>query len=410
MSAIKPLAIFQPLPSEVQEIIVSQCDVDTLVTLSGVNKSESENLANEVFFKAYYIEHHPRLKPYDRLFTVLCSTHPSNCWKVICQIMHVPRNLPIASRISPSFTQKTAEKIRLQILECEQFNKSICGSGYQDPNSSIHQAWKEFIKYQGEYNTANCEYKLQTQQLLEAINHKFAGKQVEVDFTMKDRIFNQFDYSTNKLLSSSYEEFIKKSPKENAAISSDQFSYFQGTTEFGYLTHALLNKVENLKNLKGQSHTKYVNLENQRSANETKQQKLSNCLANPGAAYIEELSATRNKALDLETALADIASLEACQALIDDLIKNPAKRTPEAHQKILGFINSLKPDLRRDIWSDLYHSCANQVIEDCWAEKHCMDHLQPLRALVAEPLRNLKYYMDTEGPKYMSFDFRFDQF
>ncbi len=401
MSAVKPLTIFEPIPSEVQEIIVSHCDVDTLLILNGVNKSGSEHFTNEGFFKNYFITQHPRLEPYDRLFTVLRSTHPSKCWKVMCQVMHLPKNPDInpriATRITPSFTQEAVEKTRSQIDACEQIDKSICGSGYQDPNSPIDQRWKEFKKYEQEHQTAANEYQFEIRKLQEAIRLEFGGKQVGA-FVNSSRILNQFDNHTEKFLSSSYEEFVEKAPENNAAISRDQFFYCQKLSEASFFTKPLLEEIERTRTQKLESREKYKALETQRKANEDKKQQLIQDLANPSEAHIMALSAEWHHALKLETKLTDTASLEACQALLDDLIKNPENRTPAAHQKILGFINNCQPSLLTSIWGRLYSQYANQVIQDCWAEKHCMDHLPTLKELIQDELRDLEAYISSTCP------------
>src|ERR1043165_1487710 len=133
------MKIFPILPSDVQKLIISFCDANSLVRLGGVTQQAFRLLPDEVFGKLYK-DLHPQLTPYDKLFSGLRSIHPSHCWKIICQVMdpswkgHSAGNsIVIAKGLNPSFLQEAI--CRVASLKSKREEKAvrlkeICGSYY----------------------------------------------------------------------------------------------------------------------------------------------------------------------------------------------------------------------------------------------------------------------------------------
>jgi hypothetical protein len=176
------ITIFPNVPSDVQKIIISKCSPGGLIKLSGVNKEASTLLTNEVF-KKLFNDQHPHLAIFDKLFWKLRSNHPTNCWKVACQVMDSSwkgyqrenKTVSIALRLSPSFVQEANSDVlamKSQRTKHEERIKEICGAHYEDPNSPIDQAWKGYKKNEEEYYSLYNEYIEELEQI---------GKEMDLD-------------------------------------------------------------------------------------------------------------------------------------------------------------------------------------------------------------------------------------
>src|ERR1700722_831531 len=141
-------AIFNNLPPELNRVIFLFCDLKSLINLSEVSEGLKAFLSNE-FFKDYFFIQHPQLQPSnDRIFSVLRSTHPSNCWKVMSQVMDAQwecnrKILSFAGRLSPAFIKEADDK--------------------------VNQAWEKL-------KTANLEFLTLSESKYREIENKFTPK------------------------------------------------------------------------------------------------------------------------------------------------------------------------------------------------------------------------------------------
>ena len=159
------MTIFPKFISDIEPLIASFCDFKSQINLSGVSKAAYKMLSNDGFFKALFKFQHPQLDSYDKQFTELCSYHPSNCYKIMCQVLN-PTHWEIPLFLSPpseylapvhlgikwtsSFLNDALllmiSKLKTRKQELEARNKELCGSHYQDPSSLIDNAWRKYEK------------------------------------------------------------------------------------------------------------------------------------------------------------------------------------------------------------------------------------------------------------------------
>jgi hypothetical protein len=125
--------------------VLEQADERSVVILSGVNREACQFLSNDGYFKQCVAFAFPKLIAIGFTFPLLCETHPINCWKF----------LSCASKESCLVLNNTFLKVRVPFVCSELESKkahakaqiqAICGSGYEDPDSSIHQLWLEYEK------------------------------------------------------------------------------------------------------------------------------------------------------------------------------------------------------------------------------------------------------------------------
>jgi hypothetical protein len=417
MSSIsqKQLVVFQDLPSDVQAYIALHCDTNSLLRLSGVNRSAYAFLSNERFFKDHFFEQHPRLEPYEKLFTILRSTHPSNCWKVMCQVMDAQwRSNPmkgIAKRVSASFIEEAhpivVEKLKSQIKEKEEKNKKICGSYFQDSNSPIDRAWKKFKKYEQEFKAADEECQILSQKMREEYALEFKYEQVQMASAQALEIVNS-NNNVEGFISSSYEEFMQHTSVETEEISKDQFRLIQKMIKNSFLFDSLYKKACTLRDQQVRFFEVYQHLEAKRRANEVcitiTTQKLTDFFSNPQI-HLLELTAEWRMVLGLEADLKSLDSLKKCSDLLQKLIEHPEEQTPENCEEICRLINACNTSCK--IWGRLYDKCANRIIEDGWAEKHFQRFLPELKEIVTASIEQIilevrnTQNLDKKNPHHM---------
>jgi len=147
------MTIFNQLcmPSNIELHMISFLPHEDQVTLSGVNKNAYKMLSNDdYFYKLFlmkYCSFETGEKCLEKQLEILCSRHPSNCWKVACCFFQASR-----MNFSNAFFNEEIPHLEKEISRCESRIKEICGNYYEDPSSPIHQAW---IAYQDQKGISN---------------------------------------------------------------------------------------------------------------------------------------------------------------------------------------------------------------------------------------------------------------
>lgn len=151
----------------ITELALHLSDEDILFIFSRVNRLTSLVCSND-YFKQRFVLLHPMLciegqdnsRTIDpQFFQELVQFHPSNCWKVACchfRKASTPINFNVRffqeeKTVFLKGFEKDKEKAQRRLQE-------ICGSGYEDPNSIIHQAYQAW-KCDENNNTLKWGYK-----------------------------------------------------------------------------------------------------------------------------------------------------------------------------------------------------------------------------------------------------------
>lgn len=108
-------SIFPTLVRDVEQRIIFFCDTDSLIRLSGLHKDSHAVLSNDNFFKDRFFIQHPHLGPFDGIFTILRSDHPSNCWKVMCRTMNPQYRHQLPEQFKSSFSTGVVPRIKSEL-------------------------------------------------------------------------------------------------------------------------------------------------------------------------------------------------------------------------------------------------------------------------------------------------------
>jgi len=358
-------AIFNNLPPELNRVIFLFCDLKSLINLSEVSEGLKAFLSNE-FFKDYFFIQHPQLQPSnDRIFSVLRSTHPSNCWKVMSQVMDAQwecnrKILSFAGRLSPAFIKEADDK--------------------------VNQAWEKL-------KTANLEFLTLSESKYREIENKFTPK----DKGVFNRIFEKRGRgdAAKNFASISYEEFLQTADVEDKEISRDQFSLYQEAVKQMLSMRDKTGEITTLKHelskLIGFDHSwgsLSVRLSDRAMRDESviiksMEQEWVTFYSTFAADHLKKLNREYIYARELENRKKNEELLAKLCDSLEKLIKLPAEeRTPNVLEEIRRLINTCTEGCRKHIWASLYFQCANRVIEESWAEKHFQDFLPQLREIV----------------------------
>lgn len=412
MAAIsqKTINIFSEIPDELHPLIIYHCNTNQLLLLSSVNKSASRYLSNE-FFKAHYFKMHGSLEHYDKLYTILRSTHPSNCWKVMCAVMDPKwgpgeKNSPsIAKRVSPAFIEealpKVVEPLNAQIQEAEQNHKAICGSGY-DPLSRIDRVWKAKEKAEQNFKIAKNEHRASSKRLLEELEIDAAEKNVQIDEKQLGVIIcRYFNDDVEQFVSCSYEQFVEKVPIEE--ISKDLFSVYQKMMKGSFLLTPLYDRCTLLQSRELVLSTLYEGLESEQLKYQGRIKYAKEKLNNSSAYHLSELTEEWIAARSLESNIKSKEALDKCDVLLQKLIDHPEEKTDGAFEEVRRLINLTNDNFNLFIWGNLYCRCANGVKEDKWSEKHFNEFLPELKEIIQRSLNEiLPMHISEAEEKYSS--------
>jgi histidinol phosphatase-like enzyme len=124
---------------DTEMLIVSFLPAKDLVAVSGIHTNAYVLFSNNPYFRdllqQLYSPFLQKCTTLEKKFGYLCSTHPSNCWKVAYCFLQ-------SGVIRGNFTQDFLNEGTItRRRELEARLKEICGEFYEDPSSPIHQAW-----------------------------------------------------------------------------------------------------------------------------------------------------------------------------------------------------------------------------------------------------------------------------
>jgi hypothetical protein len=155
--------IFPNSNSDIDKYIILLSDPCSRLALSGVNKTASLILSNNVF-EFLCRREHPLLKEdtYKNSLALLCTCHPSNCWKVASYFFATGTFNPSCSFLGESFPFFQS-LLRSRKEQTEMELKRICGSYYADPDSPIDQAWKACGQARKAYEASEKAFKESTE-------------------------------------------------------------------------------------------------------------------------------------------------------------------------------------------------------------------------------------------------------
>ncbi len=393
------LTIFPNTPSDIQKVIILKCNPTGLIHLSGVNKEASTLLSNE-FFKKLHDDQHPYLAVFDRLFGKLCSYHPLNCWKVVCQVTDPSwkgyqgedKTVSIALRLSPSFVQEANSAAVLE-LESEKEKvvkriKEICGTHFEDPLSPIDQAWKGYKKNEEEFRLVNQEYSQGVEQVGEEFDYEFMSILGDI---IGDLDEDNFEGAAGRFISMSYEEFVEKMDEGRKEKSKEYFLLYQKIAQ-------LKLKLRPIWIRRDEFRIQYRALEQRRvecqfRINST-DSRINHFNSNSALIHMDELTREWNEARNIIENSESKTKLSKCSDLITKLINSPVEQTPEALAEIRSLINACADDHRIDVWNTLYYLSGNGVMEASWAENHFQHHLPELNLAVKRAVKNIQSHFD----------------
>jgi TolA-binding protein len=402
------VTIFPNTPSDIQKVIILKCNPTGLIKLSGVNREASALLSNE-FFKKLYDDQYPNLAVLDLLFGKLCSYHPSNCWKVVCQVMDPSwkgyqgedKTVSIALRLSPSFVQeaKSAAVLKLESEKEKDVNriKEICGTHFEDPHSPIDQAWKAYKKNEEEFRLVQQEFSQSQGQILivEAPDHdKFTSILAVIEGDLDQ---SNVERTVERFISISYEQFVEKIDAGTKEISEEEFLVYQKiakVTQLEQKLHAIWIRMEEFRK-------QYQDLEQERYQGpfhiESTDSLINDYNSNGASIHMHELTNEWNRARNIIENIESKTQLSKCNDLIMKLISTPVEQTPEAFAEIRSLINASADEYRINIWNNLYKLSGNHVTEDSWAENHFQDHLPMLGLAVEREVSYLQSHLENEN-------------
>lgn len=403
--------IFPNSLSDAENLIVQFLDPRSQVRLSGVSSRAYTVLSNVPHFQRLFAEQHPLLAKMDQVFLQLNTYYPECSWKVACCTMVEgprPFKREFLERAVPSIRADLLlerEKIESKKHLVELQLRAICGSYYQDPNSPIHQAWKNRVQVERDIDLCTLEWARETQKISDLFNH-----------TLDERFFQEPNEGIldiiNPYKAQGYVRILSKisassDPSEKRLVAINRlFSLLQGekAVEFfskdiariqahpqGHLFDLnLLDKYREAatfflshKEKITQFHKKnYLYLENDRQSYKHELKKYSAKLARLDQLFTE---ACRYNHLNL---LSDsffatkpwgfALHLNHFRCTIS--MCNVHKSNKIDHDFLRPAINVLTE--KHLVWETLYHCCAKGVIEESWSEKHFHEFLPELQNIL----------------------------
>lgn len=314
--------IFPNSCRDMDKHILSFCDTDSLVTLSGVNCSANQYLSNDLFEK-HFQEQHPHLAQFPNVFSTLKECHPSSCWKIACSVLSKGFS-PVKRSFSKEAIPVLINSLESQKAQLEVEYKAICGSFYADPNSPIDQAWKAYEQSAQEYNKKSDELQkyVYTEEDGGAVHNLIRAVR-----EWREMVREQAKYEDLEAKRFEYVNSIELANQTIADLSS-------GTSSG--LSDAVIEKHE--------------------------------------AALRTEF----DEAIHLEIASKRRPVLQECFNLICGLRYTKVEEPLVDLGRIRDLINSGSEEEQTFIWGSLYYKCANGVQEDQWSEKHFSEFLNEL--------------------------------
>lgn len=383
-----------------------------LVTLSGTCTFAYGKLCNEKYFGPLFAAEYPLLAKTDQVFLQLRQLYPKCCWKTACCLMlkgYTPFKIEFLERpilVITSAIQSQKEQVLAKKLTAEFENNRICGSYYQDPNSPIHQAWETLIKDEEEHDVFYLQKYEEIKKLLapfgRSIEYMFANLQflphidpeeVSDEIKTKAATMNLFEMLVHPSCVDLLSKDIAVLEQHRVAEIID-LSRIEEYREVIPLLFEIKKNKEMLDQKRRESKSKYTQLEESRTLS------------------VKEARARSKELVWIEKNLAAVWRANQLHLIVDQYFAKNAERFAGNALMLFRitrmcaifndhrYLNKNATDLSRSvqrykenfnqwydesnlIWEMLYHQCANGVVEDQWAEKHCIDFSEELVVIMA---------------------------
>jgi hypothetical protein len=406
--------IFPGLITDIENRILSHMASQPwdLVTLSGTCTFAYGKLCNEKYFGPLFAAQYPLLAKTDQVFLQIRQLYPQCSWKAACCLMlkgYTPFKIEFLQRpilVITSAIQAQKEQVLAKKLTAEFENHRICGSYYQDPNSPIHQAWETLIKDKEEHDVFCLQKYEEIKKLLapfdRSIEYMFANLQFipQID---PEEVSDEI--KTNGATMSLFEMLVHPScldllSKDITVLEQHRVAEIVDLSRIEEYREVipLLFEIKKNKEMLGQkgleSISKYTQLEEGRILS------------------LKEARARSKELVWIEKNLAAVWRANQLHLIVDQYFAKNAERFAGnalmlfrvahmceifndrccSYKDATDFSRTVKrfkenfnlwyeeSDL---IWEMLYHQCANGVVEDQWAEKHCVDLSEELVVIMA---------------------------
>src|SRR5579871_6651490 len=144
-------SIFQipGLTNDVEREILTHCDVHSLVSLSCMHQYAHRVIVieNNSAFKERFLHLYRSVHPSpEKLFPHFQKYFPERCWQLCCFLYSDKKEdiFIFRDRFFKMVPIVQVLDIEKTITTCEGELKTICGTGYEDPDSPIHKAWEAY--------------------------------------------------------------------------------------------------------------------------------------------------------------------------------------------------------------------------------------------------------------------------
>lgn len=428
------MAIF-PLSSNtnIDKQIISRLDVDTLLSsMSYVNKAAATALDNECFRKLFK-KKYPDLARSPYVFQVLRTFHPDKCWKVACWI------LAGSHRTISNFHFLSQAPLQLPNLKASYDRKiaGICGSGYEDPASPIHQAWLTKQRMEGDFQKAIRVIGNLAADYMQIINASRVNQPAFHNFIEQLNPNDAMDVLTT--VRKCFEGWIREWLNGNDVPEDLSVNFLRNKLqgEKGYtilvahnqnflsdeLLEAVCQIVKNVNQSRSiiESFRKYDRLEEKRveltrprdqirgdmqaldpSNPSSSQERMRWLLQHHDLLVMDAQFPLKASAFDQSPGLSEC--LELIKVIRSEIDLEDSIPSLDAFkiQQLYGLIQSLSMPTRGRIWHNLYMRCANGAQEDRWSEKHFNAYLQRLEEIINDELWFRNGYSKTLEKHYQN--------
>lgn len=421
------LIIFSEFPSEINYTIALNVDDDWKFALSGINKCASKVFSNK-FFEMLFDEKHPYFKG-KTIFVNLQKYCPNSCWKIA--FTRFPKGF--SSQIfggKQTIIDDLHPKIKEALIErkknCEIELQQLCGSFYEDPASSLHQAWvakssansldqqlltieagKAYTAVRLECERGMLEKAKEIKELLLQIHSEEELPQIfKIILENKERVLNgEFDEESFQPMIKChlptfyqpFAQFLISSTKEQDVLVTSGNAYLQQIDK--------LKEIRDLESNYQELESKRISLEYYLCSTKSKMDSFNDkdsyelLMKHEVIKPIEAEFQYAKREVELACTL---SILQNCFKCIYQITSQVCEPTPSALEQIAGLINSCDRycayssldsaasyswmpdnlDMKTGIWEALYQRCAGGVIEDRWSEIHFHEHLPVLEEMI----------------------------
>lgn len=339
--------------------ISSFLNIDSLSNLSIINKKFRELFSDNEFKKIFeqrLAKNFPifmksitrRHLPIDSLslhvnYLINACAHHDRPWKLLCSVFSNPNcnfSFPISN--APLVQQSLIQGWESVKSELEHQMKEICGNGYQDPNSKIHQAWLLRKNTQLKFKELTS-FSYSNPQLYLHINHYTS--------LMENSYSKNSDIYSHKEIYNAHNNFIKLK-KENRELKN-------------YDMHDWVDIILQLKKMNHQMN-EYLELEHLRSKTE-KFLEIANTSIKNTPNHIETFSNIHKLRL---SNIKNFIILSEFFHLCQNSLSLQSKFDTKAIESIKNYINMLPKEIKTLICNKFYSEYAFYAEEESWVENH----------------------------------------